>query len=82
MTKQELNRDIKRLWKSYEDFINTDPYNREKKAEIISEYERLYYADEDFDYMNKRSVLIMVALNRALRVIEFHQFGRSIEINL
>ena len=90
MTNQELNRDIKRLykkflnrrtgdttnwtltdWKNYEDYDN----------EIKTEFYRLYKADENFDALNITTLKMLLNINNALRVIQFHVFGQ-IEIKL
>ena len=74
MTKQELNRDVKRLSK----LIGTD---KEYTPEFEKEYKRLYYADSTFDYFNLESVRIMLRMNARHRFIPFHQFGLMININ-
>ncbi len=79
MTKQELNRDIKRLWVRYENKDSElDVY--EALEEMRQELKRLYYADDDFEYMNLRSIKIMIRLNLSLRVVPLHQFGLGIEL--
>jgi len=83
MTKQELNRDIKRLkseiyrmsfddQKSYFDYID----NQAKK-----EFTRLFWADKEFEYMNRTSILIMLRLNIRFRIIALQTFGLNIELN-
>lgn len=71
MTKQELNRDIKRLYKQY--------LNKADKEAIEPEFKRLYYADDNFEYCNKNSVLMLLAMNHTFRFIQFHLFGISCE---
>lgn len=84
MTTQELNRDVKRLYKAFLDkksdntasWTNKDWNDLERKDnELKEEFKRLYYADRNFDYMSKQSLLIMLAINNSLRVITFHVFG-------
>lgn len=84
MTTQELNRDVKRLYKAFLDkrsdntssWTNKDWNDLERKDnELKEEFKRLYYADRNFDYMSKQSLLIMLAINNSLRVITFHIFG-------
>lgn len=69
MTASELNRDIKKLLK-----IQEDP-NFEK------EFKRLYFADSSFQYMNKKSILIMLRLNLRYRFIPLHSFGINIDLD-
>lgn len=84
MTKQELNRDIKRVYKAYKNRIEpkTDSdwqeYNKQMDY-IKSELKRLYGADKEFEYMTKLSILMMLELNRKVRAIPFHWFGIHIE---
>lgn len=75
MTARELNRDIKRLVKLYHSDMNDKQL---KDFEI--EYRRLYFADSDFKYCNKESVLIMFRINQRYRFIALHSFGLNIEI--
>ncbi len=82
MTKQELNRDIKRLSSeiyrlSFGD--NTD-YFSYIENEGKKEFTRLYYANKDFSGLNLQSIKIMLRLNVKHRFIPFHQFGLFIEL--
>lgn len=86
MEKHELNRDIKRLAGNLDRFSaeakrtgNNDIYFSREPA-LKKEYERLYGADDDFEYMNKTSILLMIRMNLRLRVIPLHQFGNKIKI--
>ena len=90
MTIQELNRDIKRLHKSFlnrrndntSDWTNKDWDEYQSYTDKLKdEFKRLYYADRNFDAMNKQSLLILLAINNSLRVVAFHVFGQ-IEIKL
>lgn len=74
MTSAELNRDIKRLAKQF----GTDGA---EKLEFEKEFKRLYYADDNFQYMNKQSVLIMLSINLRHRFIALHSFGINVSIN-
>lgn len=74
MTKQELNRDIKRLTK----LVGTD---KEHTPEFEKEFRRLYYADSSMEYLNVESIKTLLRLNVRHRFIPFHQFGLMIEIN-
>lgn len=87
MTAKELNRDIKRLYKKVQTLKDneyehlTEDYLNIVDNEIKPEYRRLYFADREFKYMNKQSVLIMLSLNNAFRFIELHQFGLYIQLD-
>ena len=71
MTKQELNRDVKRL---------ANKHIEMQEQDVIKEFKRLYYADSNFECMNLNSVKMMLRLNLRYRVIALHIFG--ININL
>lgn len=71
MTKQELNRDVKRL---------ANKHIEMQEQDVIKEFKRLYYADSNFEYMNLNSLKMMLRLNLRYRVIALHIFG--ININL
>jgi hypothetical protein len=79
MTKQELNRDTKRLLKAYKAALKSKNYYEQLPA-IQKELKRLYMADSNFKYMNKTSILILLRLNLRLREIELHHFGINIDI--
>lgn len=90
MTKQELNRDWKRLAKraldkprgedtsdwTEEDWLR----NAAEEREIRNEIERLYNADRSFEYANKNSVLIFLALNQRFRAVTLHAMATGIDI--
>jgi len=82
MTTKELNRDIKRLVKNIHNLMGKDfdAYFEYIHNDAKKEFIRLYYADKEFKYMNKQSVLIMFRLNISYRFVEFHRFGSHIEI--
>jgi len=79
MTKQELNRDIKRLWKKTKE---ADVLCEWTISEIKAEYKRLFYADPEFEHMNKDNLLRMMALNSKHRFIQLHQFPLGIKEEL
>jgi hypothetical protein len=92
MTKQELNRDYKRLYKRYDQWEQgigslsnssdqkvRDAY-REEYTKMSVELNRLYRADKEFDYSNKNSILIAIKLNNSMRVVPLHRFGIFIEV--
>lgn len=79
MTKQELNRDIKRLKMYY--IINKN--NTIHKIDINyleSEFKRLYFADPEFKNMNKQSILFMFRFNLLHKFIPLHLFGIHIDL--
>jgi len=71
MTKQELNRDIKRL---------ANNHHSMEEADVKNEIKRLYYADSTFEYMNLNSVKMLLRLNLRYRVISLHVFGLHIDL--
>jgi len=84
MTIQELNRDIKRLHKLFLNRRNENTTNWTNKDwdeyqsyddKIKAEFKRLYYADKDFEAMNKQSLLILLSINSSMRIIALHVFG-------
>ena len=82
MITKELNRDIKRLWKKRESFIDGDSedYWEWIKGDFIPEFTRLYYADSKCEYMNLSSFRIMYRLNQCHRVIPFAFAWINLEI--
>lgn len=87
MTKQELNRDIKRLnryingiRKAAEMMQDNTAFFADMEKVAKPEFTRLYYAADDFTALTKDSVLILLRLNLSHRFIAFHQFGNKIEI--
>lgn len=80
MTTKELNRDINNLWKKRNKLLSNnenDLYFDWLENEGKKEFTRLYYADKNMEYMNKKSLLIMYRLNQSHRFIPFHSFGIS-----
>lgn len=80
MTKQELNRDITRLYKYVNKLMNnpSDEYYQ-AEPEIKKEIQRLYYADKSLNSLTKKSILILLRLNIRFRAIPLHSFGLHIE---
>ena len=52
-----------------------------RKPERNTEFKRLYFADKEFEAMNKESIKIMFRLNLRYRIIPFHAFGLFINID-
>lgn len=80
MTKQELNRDIKRLRLKVEKMKHSD--NRDEWFQFIDgearqEFIRLYYADTSLQSMSKQNIIIMLGLNCSHRFIPLHNFTPS-----
>lgn len=84
MTKQELNRDIKRLFNKYAAKRGgeaTNEYFKWVDDEIKPELKRLYYADTSLKSLTADNLRRLLRLNLSLRVIEFHNFGLHIDYN-
>lgn len=80
MNTRELNRRIHRLYRDEKLMQDTPDYWQYIEKTAKPEYKTLYNEDDKFERMSRRSILIMLVLNRRLRVITFHNFG--IFINL
>jgi hypothetical protein len=77
MTNAEVNRDIKRLFKVYTIHCACDDatiFFEWMERYGNKEFLRLYHADLDLTVMNKKSILMLMKMNRTLKVIPFHQF--------
>lgn len=79
MTKQELNRDIKRLFNKIQSLQLNYQYDPNTYINFIEgegkkEYLRLYYADRTTEYLTKNSLVTMMTLNRSHRFVQFHVF--------
>ena len=82
MTKQELNRDIKRL---HAKFKSMEGKTTEEIVLFIMnegrrEFIRLYNEDIRFEKMNLASLKFMLRLNLKHRYISLHNFGLLISI--
>lgn len=80
MTTQELNRDIKRLRKrfcSYQKLEGDEYYDAIKS--LRPEFTRLFYADAEFKYMNRDSIITLLRINVKHRFVPIHLFGINIE---
>lgn len=78
MTPQELNRDIKKLYKNYvkaEKEMSNGAFFKYVEDSIKHEWARLYDADTGLDYMNVESIKILLVLNRKLRIMPPKNFG-------
>jgi len=85
MTKQELNRDIKRVIKKAltleaQNFDSiSDTYYRELD-QLKLELHRLYLADRTMEYMNIHNIKAMLRLNVRYRYMPLHEFGLFIDL--
>tara|TARA_R110000744_G_scaffold174371_1_gene293173 strand:- start:63 stop:317 length:255 start_codon:yes stop_codon:yes gene_type:complete len=84
MTKQELNRDIKRLRTTYLKAVAAanwdDSYQVSVYDEIKPEFLRLYRADQNAEYMNYASFRFMHRLNLIHRFVDLHLFMIQVDI--
>ena len=83
MTKQELNRDIKRLWNLHISLNSLEPeqYYKEVEERVKPEFKRLYGVDREFKYLNKQSIIILMSINLTHRFVELHSFGLMAVVN-
>jgi len=61
MTKQELNRDVKRLFNKVR---KADILDDKIMSEIQKEFMRLYWADKEFENLTRDNILRMLVMNR------------------
>ena len=82
MTKQELNRDIKKLYSLAESakVFKCDLYHNFIENSVKPEFNRLYHADSAGEYMNLLSLKIIIRLNHKFRFVPLHTM--FININL
>ena len=87
MTPNELNRDVRQLFRRWNYHIATGHYElneRETKnyehneREMKRELDRLFGADNGFEYMTKRSLMMILAMNQSLRIIPLHHLASGI----
>jgi ABC-type branched-subunit amino acid transport system substrate-binding protein len=76
MTKQELNRDIKRLAK-----MKATDESGNLSDTFVKEYKRLYGADNEMTWLTAQSIRIMLHLNLRYRIIPLHLFGIYIDLS-
>lgn len=82
MTITELKKAIVKLNKDYlilKAKENNEVYYTEIKA-IESELKRLYFANDTFEGLNSKHVLILLRINLILRVIPLHSFGIGVDL--
>jgi len=89
MTGQELNRDIKRLYKRFDEskisteFMNTaaewDAYEKEQDA-LKKEFLRLWHADKEKTVTKLKQLKMLLIMNSSLRVITLHAITYDFKI--
>lgn len=77
MTKAEINRDIKRLWKSFKPGLISEKDLEPYRTEFI----RLHRADKEFLKMNANSIRYMLRINHRYRWVQLHLFGAHIDFH-
>jgi len=85
MTKAELNRKVKSLKRRYllnrgMSQIDQEKYDKEQEG-IKKEAYNLYKADQEFEDLNRESILILLRLNILLQFENPHLFGSNIEMD-
>ena len=82
MTRQELNRDIKRLRSSYLKLkpIYADSYYQSITDKIEPEFKRLYRIDSNAEYMNQASFRFMYRVNLIHKFVPLHMFMIQMDI--
>lgn len=81
MTKQELNRDIKRLLKRFNHSYYKETVTDEELESQRTEFLRLDRADSEAEYMNRKSIIAMHRMNQARRYKPLHLFGINWKVN-
>lgn len=82
MTKQQINNKVKQLHNKVKQLekLDIDDHFKALDKEIKPLFREIYNSDKTFNLMNKKSILVMLVLNRRFRIIPFHQFGIDINI--
>ena len=79
MTNQELNRDIKRLAKTFKELYGNNRTDEQSEA-MRKEFLRLYRADDAAEVLNIYSLKTMMRINQAMRYTPLHNIYINIEI--
>lgn len=82
MTKQELNREVKKLFREYYKLRaknENTPEHWTETERMTKRLNDLYRADTSLNSLSRENVLRMLSLNVSLRAVPFHQFGLMIE---
>lgn len=89
MTKQELNRDVKRLARQLVKLRDDVRYTKKQDddwydfLEIYGKVEflRLYCADTSLEMLTASNIRRMIRMNQIFQAVPYHQFGWSITLN-
>jgi hypothetical protein len=81
MTSIELNKGIKNLHTSIMKTRNESGFSESDLQFFSKEFIRLFHADVKFEYMSRKSVLILLRLNLRHRFVPLHVFGINIDLN-
>jgi hypothetical protein len=79
MTKQELNRDIKRLWKRFQATYGKESLTEEEAEAQRVEWRRLWFADREAEAMKVEQLKAMIRMNEARRYITLHTIALYFE---
>lgn len=84
MTKHELNRDVAKLYRTFEKkFSHLDKsvwYEFIASKEYEDELRRLFYADQSMSSLSRLSLHKIITMNRMTRTIPFHVFLLRIKV--
>ncbi len=84
MDKEErriFNRDIRRLYRDYLEWDQTNPgVNPTKKRILKHQFQKLYDLDPTFALINRDNILKMIRMNLNLKEIPLERFGNQILI--
>jgi len=82
MTKNELNQDIRKL---YKEFVKISSGKGSKKypdsESMKKELNRLYSADRGVNNMTLSTLKMVLRMNANIQAIPHHRFGQNVEIN-
>ena len=77
MTRSELNRDIKRLYKAYRGLTSIGIAEADywaKHEQYKQELARLHRVDTECELLTLTSLKMMITLNHSLRAVPLHHF--------
>ena len=70
MTKKELNRDVKRCWRTYHTELAGGAFGF--SDELKDELERLLRVDGEMEYLTYLSAKMLLRMNHAVRAVPLH----------
>jgi len=79
MTTQQLNRDIKRLRKTFIEIYGNERTEAKEKS-FKAEFKRLYNVDREAKHLNAESLKTLIRINQVFRLIPFHSFFIQMEL--